>query len=253
MMLRLFSLLALCLAFSQGAAACAYERMQFEVALKSSEKAFIGTVETVENRLAILKVEKAVKGVKEGETLDVEIGESSCAIRFQAGQRWLYLGASQPSGSILLRDENGNAMAENLRLVQEKLGDTPEADRDIVGGTLKRSCAPWDGTAYTITLDNGITASVYASINDLEHMDRNTAATFPVDGKSEPGHGHMLHCPKLTGDKATDIPCQLREGTITIGPVDSLTAAGRLDIKDGEHSIRHVFKVKRVEKQVFCG
>lgn len=113
----------------------------------------------------------------------------------------------------------------------------------IVGGTMERSCAPWDGAAFTITLDNGITAHVYDSIVE---RDNTSTAVFQSDGKSEHGHGQILDC-------ANNKACQPLTGTITIGAADSETARGRIDIKDGEHNIRHVFRVKRVYKQVFCG
>ncbi|MEZ0260771.1 MAG: hypothetical protein ACAH80_07160 [Alphaproteobacteria bacterium] len=119
--MRALLFLSLFLLFPHHANACAYERMQFDVALNAAEKSFIGTVASVEGRDAKITVEKAIKGVKDGEVLDVEIGESSCAIRFQKGQQWLYLGASQPSGSILLKDEQGQELAENVALVKEKL------------------------------------------------------------------------------------------------------------------------------------
>lgn len=244
--MRLVLFLSLFLLLPSAAHACAYERVQFDVALNAAEKAFIGTVASVEGRLAKITVEKPVRGVEAGETLEVEIGESSCAIRFQKGQQWLYLGATQPSGSIQLKDEQGREIADNIKLVNEKL---VMQDREIISGTIERSCAPWDGEAQMITLDNGVTASFYDSIAPLEKKDRKDAAVFPADGKQERGHGQIVRCPMLNG-KPTDQPCNAVKGTITIGPVDSFRVRGNVETEDG---LKIPFDVKRVEKQVFCG
>lgn len=233
------------LAASAGPAeACRYQAQPLEANLARAQQAFIGTVRTVENGLAILTVEQVIRGVKQGDTVEAVNGGSSCDIRFAAGQRWLYLGSGHPSGSLLLQDENGIEIKETIEAVTTALG-TPAAARGgmVVGGTLERSCAPWDGAAYMITLDNGITAHVYDSITE---RDNTATAVFQSDGKSERGHGQILDC-------ANNKACQPLSGTITMGAVDSETARGRIDINNGEHSTRHVFKVKRVYKQVFCG
>jgi hypothetical protein len=244
MLLRALFFVVLLAAFAGRAEACRYQSQPIEANLARAQQAFIGTVRTVENGLTILTVEQAIRGVKEGDTVEAEYGGSSCDIRFTAGQRWFYLGSGHPSGSLLLQDENGNEIPENIEAVTTAMG-APVAGRGgmVIGGTLERSCAPWDGAAYMITLDNGITAHVYDSI---AQRDNTSTAVYQADGKPERGHGQILDC-------ANNKACQPLTGTITMGAVDFEAARGRIDIKDGEHNIRHVFKVKRVHKQVFCG
>lgn len=244
MLFRALSFLVLFVAFSGVAEACRYQPRPLAESLKQAKEAFIGTVRTVENGQATLVVEQVVRGVVEGQEVVADYEGSSCDIRFTAGQRWLYLGSVHPSGSLLLQDENGNELQDNMKAVTAALQVAPAARGGmVIGGTLERSCAPWDGAAYMITLDNGIRVHVYDSITERDNMG---TAVFPADGKSERGHGQILDC-------ADNKACQPLTGTITMGAVDSETARGRIDIKNGEHSIRHVFKVKRVQKQVFCG
>lgn len=244
MLFRVLCLVVLLGAFSGTAEACRYQARPLADSVKDARVAFIGTVRTVENGQATLVVEQVVRGVTAGQEVVADYGGSSCDIRFAAGQRWLYLGSVHPSGSLLLQDENGNELQDNMKAVTAALGTAPAARGGmIVGGTLERSCAPWDGAAYMITLDNGITAHVYDSITE---RDNTTTAVYQADGKPERGHGQILDC-------ANNKACQPLAGTITMGAVDSETARGRIDIKDGEHNTRHVFRVKRVPKQVFCG
>lgn len=120
--------LALLLLLPATANACAYERVQFDVAVNAAEKSFIGTVTSLEGRHAKITVEKPLKGVTAGDTIEFDIDESSCAIRFQQGQQWFYLGASQPSGSLLLKDDQGREQAENIALVKEKLPELFKAE-----------------------------------------------------------------------------------------------------------------------------
>ncbi len=252
MLFRALSVVVLFIAFTGSAGACKYQQRPLAESLKDARQAFIGTVRTVENGQATLVVEQVVRGATEGEEVEAPYEGSSCDIRFTAGQRWLYLGSVHPSGSLLLQDENGNEIQDNMKAVTAALGVSPGAVTAatpaarggmVIGGTLERSCAPWDGAAYMITLDNGITAHVYDSIAE---RDNTSTAVFQADGKPERGHGQILDC-------ANNKACQPLTGTITMGAVDSAIARGRIDIKDGEHNIRHVFKVKRVNKQVFCG
>lgn len=256
MVLRKMAVLAVCAGFmlAAGAApalACKFEARPLAESVAAAKDGFIGTVDTVENGLAILHVQKSLHG-KDGDTLDVEISQESCAIRFQPGQRWLYLGPDHPSGSLLLRDENGVKMTANIAAVEKATGAALPADDRVITGTMERSCAPWDGTAYMVTLENGISATVYSALANAP-KENAPPVTYPADGKAERDHGRIVTCPQAEDGKPTDIPCAGQTGTITLGLVTPDSAAGRIDIEYGEHHSRHVFRVKRVSKQVFCG
>src|SRR4051812_43426208 len=108
--------------FVPPAHACRYEARAFGEQLKDAQTVFIATVTTVENGLATFTIEKGIKGVsqaknsKETQTFDAEVLRDSCGIRFSPGQRWLYLGNTQPSGSLLLMDEYGRSVPDNVAL-----------------------------------------------------------------------------------------------------------------------------------------
>ena len=121
MMPRVFIITCLCLVlFANTALACRYIPRSFDENYDAAELAIIGTVEHVADDMVVMAVEKVFKGKAEaGGTLQVPTGKSSCHIRFVTGQKWLYLGASYPSGSILLEDEKGNALKEGIPAVEE--------------------------------------------------------------------------------------------------------------------------------------
>lgn len=232
----------------RNAHACAYERMQPEVALKAAEKAFIGTVVEVQENRTLLKVTRALKNVSEGDIVEAPYEGSSCDIRFTKGQRWYYLGSTHPTGSWMLTDEKGNAVGENEKNVNALLAKAfPPQDRHALGGTIERSCAPWDGEAHMITLENGVFGHIYAPMPQMKDKEE---VSFPADGKQERGHGNIVVCPKLKEGETSNIPCKAAMGTIYIGAMDDKEVSGRIEIEGGE---THLFKVKVIHKQVFCG
>jgi hypothetical protein len=253
MFIRMLCLVGCLLAFSGQAGACRYEARPLEESLAAAKTAFVGTVRTVENRLAVIVAEKAVRGIEPGQTIDVDIGRESCDIRFEPGQRWLFLGPGQPSGSLLLQDEYGRVVEENLKAVAAKLGDDlPRDGAEVLRGTLERSCAPWDGAAFTILLDNRLSASVYASPLTLDKQGTQIAS-YPADGKSERDHASIVQCPRPRDGQAEDLPCRSAQGTIYIGSADEKEVTGAIEVNEGEYHSRHVFRVKWIHKQVFCG
>lgn len=254
MVLRLLACLALLLVLAHPAAACRYQPVSFDDALEKAPNAFIGTVKSVKDGHVEWAVETGVKGLQDGAPFTTEIGGESCDIRFEAGQRWMFLGTTHPTGSLLLEDARGNRMEENIKTVNDKFSGAGEKVRKTLAltGTLERDCAPWDGTAYAIKLSNGVSARIYSSLEEYEHRDRKDAATFSADNKSERGHGQIIICP-VAGNTPENLPCRSVEGTITLGPVDSQSAKGSVEFIENGTRTFHQFEVKRVEKQVFCG
>jgi hypothetical protein len=63
--------------------------------------AFVGRVLAVEVGQVRFIVEWPLRGQPAGEQR-VALGDGSCAIRFQVGDRWLFAGASQPDPSMRL-------------------------------------------------------------------------------------------------------------------------------------------------------
>ncbi|TAL27296.1 MAG: hypothetical protein EPN97_17605 [Alphaproteobacteria bacterium] len=256
MYLRIFLVIALLAAGARGAAACQYAAQSLDEALKAADTAFLGSITTVENGLAIFSVEKGVKNAKEGATVDVEVqarSKGSCGIDFQPGQRWLFLGPDLPSGSLLLQDEEGRAVAANVELVKQKIGDIPADGSQVLSGTIRDSCAPWDGAAFTIQLDNGVSASVYASLSALDAKDKNSVVAYQANGKQEQGSASIIQCPKTRGDKPEDLPCKSSQGTVGIGFVTPDEVTGQIKTTEGEYHSLYVFHVKRLKDQALCG
>lgn len=237
------------------AQACSYEARPLPVNIKAAKIAFVGSVRTVENGLATFSIEKGIAGVKAGETYDVDMlrDKSSCSERFAAGQRWLFLGKDMPSGSLLLQDEEGRIMTDNLAAVRKEVGDISDDGAEVQHGTIAASCAPWDGAAFAITLDNGVSASVYVDLSELDHKDKNSVASYSANDKSERGDASITLCPAPRKGKAENLPCQLQRGTISIGNVTGEEVTGNIETKDGEYHSLHVFHVKRLKKRALCG
>jgi hypothetical protein len=256
MYLRIFLVMILLTAGAKGAGACQYVAQSLDEALKAADTAFLGSITTVENGLAVFSVEKGVKNAKDGATVDVDVharSKSSCGIDFQAGQRWLFLGPDLPSGSLLLQDEEGRAVAANVELVKQKIGDIPADGSQVLSGTIRNSCAPWDGAAFTVQLDNGVSASVYASLSALDAKDKNAVAAYQADGKSQQNSASIIQCPKARGDKPEDLPCKSLQGTVSIGFVTPEDITGQIKTTEGEYHSLYVFHVKRLKDRALCG
>lgn len=256
MFMRILLVLVLLGAGAAQARACQYAARTIGEEVAAADKVFVGSVRTVENGLAIFSVEKGIKNIKDGQTLEVDVHErskGSCGIDFQAGQRWLYLGPEAPDGSLLLQDDQGRVLAENVSLVKKKFGDVPAEGSEVLGGTIRQSCAPWDGAAFTIQLDNGVSASVYASLAALDAKAVNSVVTYQANGKQESGSASIGQCPKLKGDKAEDLPCRSLEGTVSLGIVTPEDATGQIKTSEGEYHSLYVFHVKRLKDLEICG
>jgi len=245
----LFGFVAVLMMLAAPAEACRFTPQDPKALAAAAKVAFIGTIRTNEVGLIFFHVEKGIKGVKDGDEFSVEMGHESCDIRFEVGQRWLYQGPFVMSGSLLLQDEYGRDQPENIAAVTKDYGAAALAGGERVEATLEPSCAPWDGAAFNLRLGGTLNAMVYDGMEKLDEKPANAVATYPLDGKSERGKGAIY------GDCSAEqkTPCLPHTGTLSIGQVDKDGGTGMLDIDDGEHSSRIVFKFTRVHKRVICG
>ena len=254
--MRIFSLLliVLCTA-APPAAACSPTvealNRSAEEQLALAPTAFLGTVETIENGAVYIRVEKSIKGVADGELFETQQGRSSCDIRFQPGQRWLYVGSDVLSGSRLITDEYGRSVSQNQALVEESFGTDPTAGKSPVGGTITESCAPWDGPAVSITLDNHIKIAVFTALESMEKQYGVVSYRATPEMMHESGGAAIALCDETGGN------CRIGYGTVSIGSLDADGASGRVDIVDikvdEEHATTHVFHVKRIVSKPLCG
>ncbi|MDE1153714.1 MAG: hypothetical protein PW788_14360 [Micavibrio sp.] len=245
-----FTLLAALLLLAAPAQACRFIPQDPAVLAAAAKVAFIGTIRTDEVGLIFFHVEKGIKGVKDGDEFTVEMGKSSCDIRFEVGQRWLYQGQMQMSGSRMLRDEYGRDMVDNMAYAAKTYGADALKGGERVDATLEPTCAPWDGAAFSLKLAGGTIATVYDSLTKLEEKPATAVAVYPLDGKPEHGKGTLYS--GMCRDRG-EIECRAQTGMLSIGSFDSAGGTGMLDIQEGEHSSRIVFKFTRVNRKVICG
>lgn len=256
MYLRIFLVMILLGTGARNAAACQYVARSLDEAVKAADTAFLGSITTLENGLAIFSVEKGVKNAKDGEAVELETrdrSKGSCAINFQPGQRWLFLGPDAPSGSLLLQDDLGRSQKENIDLVKQKFGDIPADGSLVLGGAIRETCAPLDGAAFSIQLDNGVSASVYASLAALDAKAKNAVVAYQASDKQEQGAASIILCPKPGAEKTENPPCRSMQGTVSIGFVTPDDVTGQIKATEGEYHSLHVFHVKRLKDQAHCG
>jgi len=112
------------------AEACMYVPKQNPEKIASAPVAFVGTVVAV--RLppgsvfvplrAIFKVQKAIRGVKDGQLYEAEGYMTSCHNDFRVNERYLYLGSSLPSDTLRLAYADGKPQSENIDFVIRETG-----------------------------------------------------------------------------------------------------------------------------------
>lgn len=244
-MLRILVLLGLIAVLPQEAFACSFKPFEFSEQMTRTKTAFIGPVVTDEMGLVTLRAEKGIKGIDDGVTVDVEMGQSSCHLRMTPGQIWLYLGDTLPAGSLLLMDEYGRIVEHNAQFVKEKFDYDVAKSPMVTGGTIEESCAPTDGAAFKLTLDNGTIAYVYAPLEDLEAGVR----AYAIDHTDLKKGGGVI----LNACDASKRHCKEHSGRVLLGFVKGQEASGQVEISVGEHKTTHVFRVKRSAEKAVCG
>lgn len=248
-MKRLVILFCLALLFLPNIAqACRYEARPFEQLLQSANIIFIGKVSAVENGKVTFSVDAAIRGARDGATFSSEIGQSSCDIRFQTGETWLYMGSIAPSGSLLLISDTGQVQTDNAKLVKEKTGFDVTADAATFNGSLRSGCAPWDGPAFGIHLQNGLNAQVWSRIPEVGFFSKNYAASMTA---SKEGEGSIIYCPSVP--PSAEPACQRLEGDITLTEIKDGTASGYITAKEGPFAGQNPFHVRILASYELCG
>lgn len=239
-------LLAVLLFAASPSLACSFRPNTFEVNLSRASIAFIGEMATNDAGLAIFDVQQPIAGVKAGDQFSVEMGQSSCDTRFTPGQVWLYLGPSVPSGSLMLVNEYGVVQEDNAAFAKEKFGYDAYTAPSVQSGKIAESCAPWDGAAFTVSLDNGMSANIYKSLP----AEITTPIVFEVGknkDKPQTTSGSIYICDKDRNN------CAQHDGKVFLANRVADTISGQIEISYGEHHSVHVFRVKYAKTQAICG
>lgn len=76
--------------------------------------AFVGTVSALadDERQVTFRVERLISGEAPGGTVTLPLLRLSCEVRFGIGERWLFGGTSVLHPTMLLADQDGNAVNE---------------------------------------------------------------------------------------------------------------------------------------------
>lgn len=233
------------------AEACRYKSQPLKDSLAAAPTAFVGTVEVVENGLAIFRVQHALKGVEQGATFDVDtVDGDSCTMQFLPGQRWLYLGKSGADGSRLLEDQYARLLPQNIAVTEEATGLANLSDSHAVRGRAEDWCAPWDGAAFRITLNNGWAAVVYDSLPSDHTGKDHTLRSYSLNAAPEAKSGQILSCDeKGEGCKVHPL------GELHISTVTETGVTGQVVLRFGGHESRYPFRVERMvdKKGTPCG
>ncbi|MDP2205356.1 MAG: hypothetical protein Q8K65_03535 [Alphaproteobacteria bacterium] len=226
------------------AEACKFQERPLADKISAAPVIAVGFLETIENGLVTLRVQQAIKGIApEQQTIEFEMGQTSCHHRFVAGQRWLYMGTGYPSGSMLLEDEYARRIDENIAFVEAEFSAPAARQSLAASGTLSNSCAPWDGAALSLKLADGTGAHIYSGFGEIGETPR----SFTLDHKMQRGSGQIIFC--LEEGK----PCTSAQGMIYLHRAANGEIEGRLEIEEGEHTRLKLFRVREEHNQQFCG
>lgn len=232
------------------AQACRYKSQPLKDSLAAAPTAFVGTVEVVENGLAIFRVQHALKGVEQGSTFEVDTMDGdSCTMQFLPGQRWLYLGKSGADGSRVLEDQYARLLPQNIDMAEEATGLSNLSDSHAVRGRAQEWCAPWDGAAFRISLNNGWVAIVYDRLLSKHTGDDTALRSYTLDAALKPQSGQILTCDeKGEGCKAHPL------GEVHISGVTETEVTGQMVVRFGEHRSTYPFRLERLaHKGIPCG
>jgi hypothetical protein len=115
----------------------------------------------------------------------------------------------------------------------------------VFQGSLNNTCAPWDGAAYAIKLNNGITASVWEAMPSETNWVSKTYVADDVNS-SHAGGAALVKC----GADGKD--CQRLNGIITLEKYDGIDASGMIEVQKPSPA-RYQFRVRVQRVQMFCG
>lgn len=135
------------------------------------------------------------------------------------------------------------------------IGPSIAANLDQVEtGTLRKSCAPWDGSAFDITLEeSGYLISVYSGIDAIEKS--GGAASFHAKANDKVQHGGavIIVCDETGKD------CKQKTGEVNITTIINDEVTGSVVIpsmgwgRGTNNTKTHMFQVKFIRDSVLCG
>lgn len=110
-------------------------------------------------------------------------------------------------------------------------------------GTASGACAPWNGSAVSILLDNNVQASVFVDLSAVRALQE--PAAYVADDEPSDGKAEIADC--------SSGPCEPKHGTVTLNPPSGDTLSGVIEWHEGDMTTRQDFQATIVEKQTGCG
>lgn len=202
------------------------------------------------------KVQKAIRGVKDGQLHETKTHAVLCGHQFRMGQRYLILGESQPwRASLLLENSRGQSNKENIAFVMRETGIKEANESLSLKGIAESNC---------ISLENGI--KVYLSSTFEEWLNREAQHYEDIgDGLQIPlsvGPIDMGDTFEMCNPKNKS--CSKLKGRLLLGDLTEDEISGRIDISEGkvttartrrrpqEKWAEYVFRVGRKNTQTGC-
>lgn|GEM_PF-6940194 len=234
-----------------SASACRYQVQQSSEKIATATVAFIGTVisrSDSTSRRVTFKVQKAIRGVKDGQTYEADGHMTSCHNEFSNYERWLYLGSDLPSDSLLLENNVGQPIQKNIDFVIRETG-LKEAEESLsLKGYSESICVQDGGEGLRIVLENGIKAVMHTTLEKRvlktqemwEEQSKKTLEQQFSDPYPNPGTDDTFqHCMQDEGK------CEAVEGTLYLGDVTKTEISGRIVLKERAKYPSYTFRVKR--------
>jgi hypothetical protein len=247
--------------------------------IESAPVAFIGTViragnngyvGSMTNGVLALKVQKAIRGVEDGEVFEYTIKAArSSYLKFNLGERWLFLGLLSVDNSLLLENHMGQPQQANIDFVIEQTGLKEAAESLAIEGTLFETCSEWNTPATGLQLENGMLVTIFDNIEDIfsvyqrfkaintgfrDHMGNPTEevsklyrmSTLLLNGEKYRNSGTLQNCAKIGA------ACLYPEAKINLDGDLAGTVYGRILIEPVESQQYVVFHAKRTAVSHTC-
>jgi hypothetical protein len=200
---------------------------------------FEGIVVSADNDWAYIEVKKATSGSNVGEHFVAkQKSQTTCNPNMEKGMTLSFSG-------------NTTTSYKNMPIIEGIIHPlaTSHAEnnvQDIVPGTLIDRCAPWDGAAFSIHLENNINVSIYEDFKKIEKQKGTSHFKTTGPGEMKQGATSIFSCDQ-TGQNCTRI-----NGIVSITRVNGDSVSGLIEIP--ETNARHMFQVQYDRaQQALCG
>lgn len=202
--------------------ACMYTPKKSPEKIKTAPVAFIGTVIKLNgdsmspNHRVTFKVQKAIRGVEDGQIYETDGYVSSCHNNFAPFMRYLYLGSHLQSDSLSLESWLGEPDQENIDFVIRETGIKEAGQSLLLKGFIKKSCLPKGNYTVDLELDDHLLIKLLYQVKDEPEKIRD----YEMTGYT------VSYCPENTEK------CSQLKGVIDFNTLNNTEISGQLSLAD---------------------